>query len=140
VLVALTAVIALRSRAPLAEEIVPRPLPQLGAVAVAAFLIWVSAPAFVSRGLPAVLAGAVEREPASHVVEVLATDARCGGFRGVEVRRFGAVVRSDRLGGQSGSRICGLPPSLCEGLKPGDRLVLHGYQGSLAFHYKRVTR
>lgn len=140
VLIVLTAVIAMRCRAPLAEEIVSRPLPQLGAIAAAAFFIWISAPAFVSHGLPALLAGAAEREPASHVVEVLATDARCGGYKGVEVRLFGAVVRSDRLGGPSGRRICGLAPSLWEGLRPGDRLVLHGYEGSLAFHYERVTR
>lgn len=140
VVTALTALIAMRCRVPVVEEIVPRPLLRIGAVAFAALLTWFSASAFITKGLPALLAESVDRTPTTHVVEVLATDPVCAAYRGAESRLFGAIVRSDRLGGASGSRICRLPPSVWEGLRPGDRLVLHGHQGPLAFHYERVTR
>lgn len=137
---ALTALIAMRCRVPVIEEVVPRTLLRAGAMAFAALLTWFSAPAFVTKAVPALLAGSVEGTPGTHVVEVLATDPVCAAYRGAESRLFGAIVRSDRLGGASGSHICRIPPEVWEGLQPGDRLVLHGHEGPLAFHYERVTR
>lgn len=136
----LTALIALRCRVPIIEEIVPLPLLQLGAVAFAGWLAWIAAPAFISHGLPAMLPEPGERTPATHVVAVLATNTACGAYRGRALRRFGAIVRSDRIGGPAGQPICRIPPEVWNGLRPGDRLVLHGYQGRWAFHYEQITR
>jgi len=140
VVTGLTFPIAMRCTAPIIRDFIPDFALAFGVTIIAAIVSWTAAPGFISYGLPAFIVDKGERVAVTHVVAVIWTDPVCGRYRGIKLDRFGAVVRSDVLGGKRGSKICRIAPEIWNDLRPGDRLTLHGYLGSTAFHYDRITR
>ena len=140
VITALTFLIAIRCTAPVIRDFIPDFALAVSVNSVAALVAWAAAPGFISYGLPAIIVDKTERVATTHVVEVIHTEPVCGYYRGVKLKRFGAMVRSDVLGGLSGAKICRIAPEVWNDLQPGDQLTLHGYLGSSAFHYNRITR
>jgi len=139
ILTGMTFLIARSCTAPIIRDFIPDDFLAVAATIMAGLVAWAAAPNFLAYGLPAFKAGDGGPTKTIHVVHVIRTDPVCATYRGVKADKFGAVVRSDTLGGPRGSTICRIPPSVWEGLVPGDRLTLHGYLGSSAFHYNRIT-
>ena len=94
------------------------------------------AEAFLTRGLPGAHSFLVEAPPSEISLQV----TRLGEER---VRRGcdnRAYARGTDYAGAEGVLICGVDPDVWNGLRGGDRIVLHGYKTPYGFRYDRVTR